>query len=69
MITAAEHTVGMLLALARNIPQAHSALMGGAWDRSKYSGTELYEKTLGVIGFGRIGQLVAAARAVVSACA
>lgn len=59
VITAAEHTVGMLLALARNIPQAHSALMDGAWDRSKYSGTELYEKTLGVIGFGRIGQLVA----------
>jgi D-3-phosphoglycerate dehydrogenase len=59
VITAAEHTVGMLLALARNIPQAHSALTDGAWDRSKYSGTELYEKTLGVIGFGRIGQLVA----------
>jgi D-3-phosphoglycerate dehydrogenase len=59
VITAAEHTVGMLLALARNIPQAHSALVDGAWDRSKYSGTELYEKTLGVIGFGRIGQLVA----------
>ena len=59
VITAAEHTVGMLLALARNIPQAHGALVGGAWDRSKYSGTELYEKTLGVIGFGRIGQLVA----------
>ena len=59
VITAAEHTVGMLLALARNIPQAHSALMDGAWERSKYSGTELYEKTLGVIGFGRIGQLVA----------
>jgi D-3-phosphoglycerate dehydrogenase len=59
VITAAEHTVGMLLALARNIPQAHAALVGGAWDRSKYSGTELYEKTLGVIGFGRIGQLVA----------
>jgi D-3-phosphoglycerate dehydrogenase / 2-oxoglutarate reductase len=59
VITAAEHTMGMLLALARNIPQAHAALVGGAWDRSKYSGTELYEKTLGVIGFGRIGQLVA----------
>ncbi len=68
VITAAEHTVGMLLALARNIPQAHSALTGGAWDRSKYSGTELYEKTLGVIGFGRIGQLVAQ-RALRSACA
>jgi D-3-phosphoglycerate dehydrogenase len=59
VITAAEHTMGMLLAVARNIPQAHSALVAGAWDRSKYSGTELYEKTLGVIGFGRIGQLVA----------
>ena len=59
VITAAEHTMGMLLALARNIPQAHGALVSGAWDRSKYSGTELYEKTLGVIGFGRIGQLVA----------
>lgn len=59
VITAAEHTVGMLLALARNIPQAHGALVAGAWDRSKYSGTELYEKTLGIIGFGRIGQLVA----------
>jgi D-3-phosphoglycerate dehydrogenase len=59
VITAAEHTMGMLLAVARNIPQAHAALVGGAWDRSKYSGTELYEKTLGVIGFGRIGQLVA----------
>ena len=59
VITAAEHTLGMLLALARNIPQAHGGLVGGAWDRSKYSGTELYEKTLGVIGFGRIGQLVA----------
>jgi D-3-phosphoglycerate dehydrogenase len=59
VITAAEHTLGMLLALARNIPQAHRGLVSGAWDRSKYSGTELYEKTLGVIGFGRIGQLVA----------
>jgi D-3-phosphoglycerate dehydrogenase len=59
VITAAEHTLGMLLALARNIPQAHGGLVAGSWDRSKYSGTELYEKTLGVIGFGRIGQLVA----------
>jgi D-3-phosphoglycerate dehydrogenase len=59
VITAAEHTMALLLALARNVPQAHASLVGGAWDRSKYSGTELYEKTLGVIGFGRIGQLVA----------
>ena len=65
VITAAEHTIGMVLALARNIPQAHAALVGGAWDRSKYSGTELYEKTLGVIGFGRIGQLVAETRTLV----
>ena len=59
VITAAEHTVAMLLALARNVPQAHGSLTGGAWERSSFSGVELYEKTLGVLGFGRIGQLVA----------
>jgi D-3-phosphoglycerate dehydrogenase / 2-oxoglutarate reductase len=59
VVTAAEHTMGMLLALARNIPQAHMALVGGDWARSKYSGTELMDKTLGILGFGRIGQLVA----------
>jgi D-3-phosphoglycerate dehydrogenase / 2-oxoglutarate reductase len=59
VVTAAEHTMALLLALARNIPQAHQSLLEGKWDRSKYSGVELYEKTLGVIGFGRIGQLVA----------
>jgi D-3-phosphoglycerate dehydrogenase / 2-oxoglutarate reductase len=59
VVTAAEHTMALLLALARNVPQAHASLIGGAWDRSKYSGTEVYEKTLGIIGFGRIGQLVA----------
>ena len=59
VITAAEHTIALLLALARNVPQAHASLTAGAWDRAKYSGVELYEKTLGVIGFGRIGQLVA----------
>jgi D-3-phosphoglycerate dehydrogenase / 2-oxoglutarate reductase len=59
VVTAAEHTMALLLALARNVPQAHASLVGGAWDRSKYSGIELYEKTLGIIGFGRIGQLVA----------
>jgi D-3-phosphoglycerate dehydrogenase len=59
VITAAEHTMAMLLALARNLPQAHASLKGGAWERSKFSGVELYEKTLGVLGFGRIGQLVA----------
>ncbi|HEX3801294.1 MAG TPA: phosphoglycerate dehydrogenase [Solirubrobacteraceae bacterium] len=59
VVTAAEHTMALLLALARNIPQAHASLIAGRWDRSKYSGVELYEKTLGIVGFGRIGQLVA----------
>jgi D-3-phosphoglycerate dehydrogenase / 2-oxoglutarate reductase len=59
VITAAEHTMALLLALARNVPQAHASLKGGAWERSRFSGIELYEKTLGILGFGRIGQLVA----------
>jgi D-3-phosphoglycerate dehydrogenase / 2-oxoglutarate reductase len=59
VITAAEHTMALLLALARNVPQAHASLTGGAWERSKFSGVELFEKTLGILGFGRIGQLVA----------
>jgi D-3-phosphoglycerate dehydrogenase / 2-oxoglutarate reductase len=59
VVTAAEHTMAMLLALARNIPQAHSSLTSGKWERSKFSGVELYDKTLGILGFGRIGQLVA----------
>jgi D-3-phosphoglycerate dehydrogenase len=59
VITAAEHTLALLLALARKVPQAHSSLTGGAWERSQFSGVELYDKTLGVLGFGRIGQLVA----------
>jgi D-3-phosphoglycerate dehydrogenase / 2-oxoglutarate reductase len=59
VITAAEHTMALLLALARNVPQAHASLIGGAWERSKFSGVELYEKTLGILGFGRIGKLVA----------
>ena len=59
VVTAAEHTMALLLALARNIPQAHASLISGEWERSKFSGVELREKTLGVLGFGRIGQLVA----------
>jgi len=59
VVTAAEHTMALLLALARNVPQAHSSLTGGRWERSRFSGVELYEKTLGILGFGRIGQLVA----------
>ncbi len=60
VVTAAEHTMALLLALARNIPQAHASLTSGRWERSKFSGVEVYEKTLGILGFGRIGQLVAA---------
>jgi len=59
VITAAEHTMALLLALARNVPQAHASLTSGKWERSKFSGVELHEKTLGILGFGRIGQLVA----------
>jgi D-3-phosphoglycerate dehydrogenase / 2-oxoglutarate reductase len=57
--SAAEHTIGLLVALARNIPQAHAALKQGRWERSKWGGVELEAKTLGVLGFGRIGQQVA----------
>jgi D-3-phosphoglycerate dehydrogenase / 2-oxoglutarate reductase len=59
VVTAAEHTMALLLALARNIPQAYASLTSGKWERSKFSGVEVYEKTLGILGFGRIGQLVA----------
>jgi D-3-phosphoglycerate dehydrogenase len=58
-VAAAEHTLAMALAVARNVPQAHGSLVAGRWDRARYAGNELYGKTLGVIGFGRIGQLVA----------
>jgi D-3-phosphoglycerate dehydrogenase len=58
-IAAAEHTMALLLALCRNIPQAHSSLTAGKWERSKFGGMEVYEKTLGILGFGRIGTYVA----------
>jgi D-3-phosphoglycerate dehydrogenase len=57
--SAAELSIGLLLAAARNIPQAGAALRDGQWKRSKYSGVELYERTVGVVGLGRIGVLVA----------
>jgi len=60
IISAAELTVGHILSLARHIPPAHGALAQGQWKRSKYTGIELYEKTVGIIGLGRIGALVAA---------
>ncbi len=59
IVSAAEQTIGLLVALARNIPQAHAALKEGRWERSRWSGIELAGKTLGVIGLGRIGQQVA----------
>jgi D-3-phosphoglycerate dehydrogenase / 2-oxoglutarate reductase len=59
IVSAAEHTVALLLAMARNIPQAHAALTEGRWERSKWNGTELHDKVLGVLGLGRIGTLVA----------
>jgi D-3-phosphoglycerate dehydrogenase len=59
VVAAAEHTVGLLVALSRNIPQAHAELKQGRWERSAYAGVELSGKTLGVLGFGRIGQQVA----------
>ena len=59
VVSAAEHTIGLLVALARNIPQAHAALKAGRWERSRWGGIELADKTLGVLGFGRIGQQVA----------
>lgn len=55
----AELSVAMLLALARNIPQAHASLKGGAWDRKSFTGVEVNGKTLGVVGMGRIGTEVA----------
>jgi len=58
-ITTAEHTIALMLALARKVPQAHCSLSSGEWKRDKFRGTELYEKTLGVIGLGKIGKLVA----------
>ncbi len=59
VVTAAEHTMALLLALARNVPQAHASLTAGRWERASFSGIELMDKTLGILGFGRIGQLVA----------
>ncbi len=55
----AEHTMSLILALSRNIPQACASLKSGKWERSKFEGVELYGKTLGIIGLGRIGSTVA----------
>ena len=58
-VAAAEHTMAIVLALCRNVPAARQSLAEGRWDRAKFKGSELYGKTIGVAGFGRIGQLVA----------
>ena len=59
VVSAAEHTIGLLLSLVRSIPQAYAALEAGRWERSRFGGVELADKTLGLVGFGRIGQQVA----------
>ncbi len=58
-ISAAEHTFSLLMALARNLPQADGSMKKGEWDRKRFIGVQLYEKTLGVMGLGRIGTEVA----------
>lgn len=59
VLSAAEHTMAMLLAQARNVPQAHADLKAGKWNRSRWQGVELHGKTLGIVGLGRVGVLVA----------
>ena len=59
IVSAAEHTMALLLAVARNVPQAHAALKAGRWERTRWEGVELADKTLGIVGLGRIGKLVA----------
>jgi D-3-phosphoglycerate dehydrogenase len=59
ILSAAEHTLALLLAQARNVPQANADLKAGAWNRSKWEGVELHGKTLGIVGLGRVGVLVA----------
>jgi D-3-phosphoglycerate dehydrogenase len=59
VLSAAEHTLALLLAQARNIPQAHADLKAGEWNRSRWEGVELHGKTLGIVGLGRVGVLVA----------
>lgn len=58
-LTTAEHTMAMLMALARRIPQGHESLKGGKWERKRFVGVELRGKVLGIVGLGRIGRVVA----------
>ncbi len=59
VITTAEHTIAMILAVSRNIPQANSSLKSGKWEKKKFRGKEVFNKVLGIIGVGRIGRVVA----------
>ncbi|MEZ5331265.1 MAG: phosphoglycerate dehydrogenase [Thermoanaerobaculia bacterium] len=59
LISACEHTFALMLSLARRVPAAHASLVAGTWDRKSFLGVELQGKTLGIVGFGRIGQSVA----------
>ena len=59
IVSAAEHTLALLLAQARRVPQAHAALKAGVWERDRFQGVELLGKTLGVLGLGRVGAMVA----------
>ncbi|HVX10728.1 MAG TPA: phosphoglycerate dehydrogenase [Pirellulales bacterium] len=58
-LSTAEHTIAMMMALSRNIAAANQSLVEGRWERNKYMGTQLADKTIGVVGLGRIGQAVA----------
>src|SRR3989304_2271392 len=58
-VTKAEHTVGMIFACARMLPQAYSSLKAGKWEKKKFEGVELFDKTLGIVGLGAIGGVVA----------
>jgi D-3-phosphoglycerate dehydrogenase len=57
-VATGEHTIAMIMALSRNLPQAHAALKAGKWEKSKYMGVEVHRKTLGVLGFGNVGRVV-----------
>jgi len=59
VLSAAEHAMALLLAQARNVPQAHASLKAGAWERTRWVGVELHGKVLGIVGLGRVGALVA----------
>jgi D-3-phosphoglycerate dehydrogenase len=59
IVTTAEHTIAMMMALTRNIPQGTISLKAGRWDKKKLQGREIFNKTLGIIGYGKIGSIVA----------